>query len=196
MAAWREQPGGARPPGEPDEERRHLSVVEGDQRLNWRRGILVGTALISLLLLIAILGVLVFTSTDWGRERVRRYAVDALSGMLRGRVTIGRLEGNLLSGVTVHDFTITDSAGKPFIAIESASSKYSVMSLLRKRVWLDQVYVVRPLIVIDRLPKGDWNWQRIFPRDTSHKPPSQQTDRKSTRLNSSHFVPSRMPSSA
>jgi len=175
MAAWREQPGGARPPGEPDEERRHLSVVEGDQRLNWRRGILVGTALISLLLLIAILGVLVFTSTDWGRERVRRYAVDALSGMLRGRVTIGRLEGNLLSGVTVHDFTITDSAGKPFIAIESASSKYSVMSLLRKRVWLDQVYVVRPLIVIDRLPKGDWNWQRIFPRDTSHKPPSQQT---------------------
>ena len=54
--------------------------------------------------------------------------------------------------LTVHDLTITDSAGKPFIAVESASSKYSVMSLLRKRIWLDQVYVVRP-----RAPPNPWS---------------------------------------
>jgi hypothetical protein len=119
--------------------------------------------------------VLVLTDTDWGRERVRRFAVDAIGGMLHGQVKIGRLEGNLLGGVTVHDFTISDTAGKPFIAVESMSTRYSLMSLLRRRVWLDQVYVVRPLVVVDRLPKGDWNWQRIFPRDTTHKPPSQQT---------------------
>jgi translocation and assembly module TamB len=176
MAAWREQPGGtpAPAPGN-DDDRSHLTVVEGDQRLNWRRGILVGTMLISGLILIAIIAVLVLTDTDWGRERVRRYAVNVVSGMIHGRVTIGRIEGNLLSGMTVRDITITDSAGKPFIAVESMSTKYSVMSLLRKRIWLDQVYLVRPLVVLDRLPKGDWNWQRIFPRDTSHKPPSQQT---------------------
>src|SRR5215471_11259078 len=144
MAAWREQPGGAPSPGEGrrDEDRSHLTVVEGDQRLNWRRGILVGTTLISFLILLAILAVLVLTSTDWGRERVRRFAVNALGGMLDGQVKIGRLEGNLLSGVTVKDFTITDSAGKPFIAVESMSSRYSVLSLFRKRIWLDQVYVV------------------------------------------------------
>ncbi len=177
MAAWREQPGGAPSPGDKqrDEDRDRFSVVEGDQRLNWRRGILVATMLLSGLILIAIIAVLVITSTDWGRERVRRFAVGAVSGMVHGRVTIGRIEGNLLSGVTIHDIAITDSAGKPFIAVESMSTKYSVMSLLRKRVWLDQVYVVRPLVVLDRLPKGDWNWQRIFPRDTTHKPVSQQT---------------------
>jgi translocation and assembly module TamB len=177
MAAWREQPGGAPSPGERprDDDRSHLTVVEGQQPLNWRRGILVGAALISLLILIAITAVLVLTSTDWGRERVRRFAVNALGGMVHGQVKIGRLEGNLLSGVSVRDFTIADSAGKPFIAVESATSKYSVLSLLRRRLWLDQVYVVRPLVVLDRLPKGDWNWQRIFPRDTTHKPPSQQT---------------------
>ena len=175
MAAWREQPGGAPSPGRREDDRAQLSVVEGDQRLNWRRGILVGTMLISGLVLIAIVSVLVLTSTDWGRERVRRYAVNVLSGMVHGRVTIGHIEGNLLSGVSVRDITVTDSAGKPFVAVESMSTKYSVMSLLRKRIWLHQVYVVRPLVVLDRLPKGDWNWQRIFPRDTTHKPPSQQT---------------------
>jgi autotransporter translocation and assembly factor TamB len=124
MAAWREQPGGAPSPGERprDDDRSHLTVVEGQQPLNWRRGILVGAALISLLILIAITAVLVLTSTDWGRERVRRFAVNALGGMVHGQVKIGRLEGNLLSGVSVRDFTIADSAGKPFIAVESATS--------------------------------------------------------------------------
>ena len=49
------------------------------------------------------------------------------------------------------------------------------MSLLRKHIWSTSVYVVRPLVVLDRPPNGDWNWQRIFPRDTTPKPPSQQT---------------------
>ncbi|HEY4130557.1 MAG TPA: hypothetical protein VGM50_08055, partial [Gemmatimonadaceae bacterium] len=31
-----------------------------------------------------------------------------------------------------------------------------------------------PLIVLDRPPNGAWNWQRIFPRDTTPKAPSQQ----------------------
>ena len=35
---------------------------------------------------------------------------------------------------------------------------------------------VRPLVVLDRPPNGKWNWQRIFPRDTTPKPPSQQTE--------------------
>src|SRR5205823_6985677 len=33
---------------------------------------------------------------------------------------------------------------------------------------------VRPLIVLDRPENGPWNWQRIFPRDTTPKPPSKQ----------------------
>ena len=64
MAAWREQPGGRRSAADA---RRTASeatsrVVEGDQRLNWRRGILVGTMLISGLILIAIIAVLVLTA--------------------------------------------------------------------------------------------------------------------------------------
>ena len=185
MTAWREQPGragdkepvrplGAAEPREPGD-RDHIVVVPGGQRLNWRRGILVGASLISALIVIVMIAVWVLTGTDWGRERVRRYAVTMLNGMIHGRATIGSLSGNLLVGMTVHDLTITDSAGTPFVAVESFTAHYSILGLLRKRIWLDHAVAVRPLIVLDRPPHGTWNWQRIFPRDTTPKPPSTQT---------------------
>jgi hypothetical protein len=148
--------------------------VPPPDQLNWRRGVLVGTSLISCLILIAIIALFVYTGTDWGRERVRRYAENWLNHMVHGQVKIGRLSGNLLTGTTVHNFTITDSTGKPFVAVESFTGDYSAMSLLRKRIWIRHAVIVRPLVVVDKPPNGHWNWRLIFPRDTTPKPPSQQ----------------------
>lgn len=142
--------------------------------LNWRRGILVGALLILGPILLGVLAVLLLSGTDWGRERVRRVAQNQIAGMVHGHVTIGRLSGNLLVGMTVHNFAITDSAGAPFASVESFKAHYSIVSLLEKRVWIDGAVVVRPLIVLDRRDGGSWNWQRIFPRDTTPKPTAQQ----------------------
>jgi translocation and assembly module TamB len=135
----------------------------------------VGASLVVSLVLLAVIAVLVITGTDWGRERVRRYAESGLNGMIHGKATIGRLSGNLLTGMTVHNLTITDSAGQPFVAVESFTGSYEITSLLRKRIWIRDAVLVRPLVVLDRPPKGVWNWQRIFPRDTTPKPATQQT---------------------
>jgi translocation and assembly module TamB len=153
----------------------NLSVSPGGAPapLNWRRGILVGAALLSCLILVAIIAALVFTGTEWGRERIRRYAQSSLNGMIHGRATIGRISGNLLTGMTVHDFAITDSAGQPFVAVESFSARYAVLSFLRKRIWLTDAVLVHPLIVLNRMPGQKWNWQNIFLRDTVAKPASQ-----------------------
>lgn len=144
------------------------------ERLNWRRGILVGASLISALILIAIIAVLVLTGTDWGRERVRRFAQNQINGMIHGKATIGRLSGNLLVGMTVHDLAITDSAGEPFVAVESFKANYDILGLVfRKHIWIEDAVLVRPLIVLDRPPGGKWNWQRIFVRSTAPTPPNQ-----------------------
>lgn len=156
---------------EPD----RVRLVEDDpNKLHWGRGALVGVIMILSLVAIAAAAVLVLTGTDWGRERVRRFAQNAINGQIHGKATIGRLSGNLLTGMTVHDFVITDSANKPFVAVESFRADYSIGSLLKKHVWIDHAVLVRPLIVLDRPPNGEWNWKRIFPRDTTPKPPSQQ----------------------
>ena len=175
MAAWRHDRGtgdGAPGPKQGD----GIAVLRpAPEPLNWRRGILVGVSLIASLILLAVIAVFVITGTDWGRERVRRSAQSALNGMIHGKASIGRLSGNLLTGITVHDLVITDSAGQPFIAVESFTGSYEITSLLRKRIWIRDAVVVRPLVVLDRPPNGSWNWQRIFPRDTTPKPATQQT---------------------
>jgi len=105
-----------------------------DDRLRWGRGFLVALSMMLGLALLAVVAVYVVTGTDWGRERVRRQAQSMITSMVHGNVKIGRPSGNLLTGMTVHDFSITDSSGAPFAAVESFTATYSIVSLLRKHV--------------------------------------------------------------
>lgn len=116
--------------------------------------------------------VVVLTSTDWGHERVRQIALSQLQSRVHGRVSIGKLSGNLLSGLTIHDLAISDSSGEPFIAAQEVSARYALGALIGKKLWLQDVRLVRPLIVLDRPPGGTWNYQRIFASDTT---PQQST---------------------
>ncbi|MFL5614684.1 MAG: translocation/assembly module TamB domain-containing protein [Gemmatimonadaceae bacterium] len=116
------------------------------------------------------IAVVVVTSTDWGHERIRRIALSQLQSHVHGRVSIGRITGNLLNGLTIHDLAISDSSGEPFIAAQEASARYALGALISKKIWLQDVRLVRPLIVLDRPPGGKWNYQRLFASDTTSAP--------------------------
>jgi translocation and assembly module TamB len=122
-----------------------------------------------LLGIVALAGIVVviLTSTDWGHERVRRIALSQLQNFVHGRVSMGKLSGNLLTGLTVHDLAIADSSGEPFIAAQEVSARYALGPLIAKKIWLQDVRLVRPLIVLDRPPGGVWNYQRIFKSNTT-----------------------------
>jgi translocation and assembly module TamB len=144
------------------------------RRRRWQRSVLIAASVASSVILLGILAGLVFTNTDWGRERVRVYAEGWLNRAAHGQVRVGRIGGNMLQGVKVYAFSIRDSSGGAFVAVDSAVADYSVMSLLRKHVWISNATVYHPVIVVDKPADGVWNWKRIFPRDTTPKPPSQQ----------------------
>src|SRR3712207_1148815 len=131
-----------------------------------RRVLLTVLASIAGLMTLAVVAVLVLTGTDWGRERVRPVIVSQLEGRSNGRGRLGRGSGNPLPGITVPKFVVTDSARAPFVAVERMSARYKILRFLKKRVELDDVVLVRPVIVLDRPPGGRWNYKRIFPGDT------------------------------
>src|SRR5438270_6503600 len=108
-----------------------------DDKLRWGRGIVVGMSIIVGLALLAVLAVFVITGTEWGHERVRRFAEKSLNAFAHGHVRLGHVSGNLLTGMTVRDVAITDSSGAPFVAVESFKANYSIMSLIRKHIWIE-----------------------------------------------------------
>lgn len=140
-----------------------------------RRWLFITLGVIGALAAAAVGGLVLFTQTDWGRERVRRFAVDAMQGTAHWIVRVGRVRGNLLKGITIDGFSITDSAGNPFLAAESVTARYALRNFVSKRIYLDDVRLVRPVIVLDRPPGGQWNYERIFagdstPTDTTQGP--------------------------
>ena len=132
-----------------------------------RRGVEILVGLLALLVLLVLVAVLVLTNTDWGREQLRRRVVEALAGTVHGRLKVGRLSGNLLKGLTLHDVAIADSSGAPFLAVDSASVRYGLRSFLAQKIELADLTLWRPDVVLDRQPGEAWNYQRIFPSDST-----------------------------
>ena len=130
-----------------------------------RRVLVVLAGILAVVVIVAVIGVLVLSQTDWGRERVRRMALSALEGSAHGIVRIGAVRGNLLGGVTIEDLSIRDSAGAPFVLVRSASASYSLAAFLRREIRLSNVRLIEPTIVLAKVD-GDWNFERIFPGDT------------------------------
>lgn len=125
---------------------------------------------VCVLIAIVVGTVLLLTQTDWGREKVGGYVVGTVQSAAHGYVRVGRIEGNLLNGATMVGLTITDSAHAPFITADTVVVSYRLGDLINKRIYLDNVRIVRPLVVVDRMPGGKWNYDRIFPRDTTQPP--------------------------
>ena len=126
--------------------------------------LLAGIAVVALLLLAA---TFLVTNTNWGRERVRGYVLGLIQRNSHGIVHIGSVSGNLLSGFTLHDVVITDSARAPFIKADEIWARYSLGTLRGKKIEFSEVRLVKPVIVLDEQPGGKWNYDRIFPRDTT-----------------------------
>jgi hypothetical protein len=137
----------------------------GGSRIARVVGWVLGAVVVLALLLVA--AVLVLTNTDWGREQLRRRVVAALAGTVHGRFRVGRISGNLLKGITLHDVAIADSAGLPFLKADSASVRYGLRSFFSKKIELAGLTLWRPDVVLDRRPGQDWNFARIFPSDTA-----------------------------
>jgi len=124
-------------------------------------------AVIALLIIGAVLGL---TNTDFGRERVRRIAVSAMNKSIHGVTRIGRIDGNLLRGITLRDFSITDSSGAPFFSAPLIQARYSIGNFLSKHIIIDALGVTRPSVVLDKKPGGEWNFTKLFAAaDTTKK---------------------------
>jgi translocation and assembly module TamB len=146
-------------------------VAQRPDRRNAVKILQITAVFLTAVIAFAFVATLVLTGSDWGRERVRRFVLSQLQGIVHGQVSIGHISGNLMNGATIDGIAIRDSAGNPFLAAEQVSARYAIMDLITRRIDLRSVRIVRPLIVLDRPPGhgSKWNYQRIFPPSDTTK---------------------------
>jgi hypothetical protein len=110
--------------------------------------------------------VLVVSQTPWAQDRLRRLAMRQAERVLEGQLIIGRLEGTLFTGVTLHDVAVIQD-GAPVVTIDRVAVSYGLREVLAEGRVVRQVHVDRPVVHVVRTATG-WNVARLLrPRPPS-----------------------------
>src|SRR3954468_9183434 len=110
--------------------------------------------LIGVALLIVAAGVIVMR-TDFARSRIEAF----LASKIRGTVTLGRISGNPLRGITVDTFAICDAAGELVVSTGKVSVEYDIRDIADQRLYFRRVDAQHPLIHFRQHADYSWNYR-------------------------------------
>lgn len=127
--------------------------------VNW---ILIGVVLLVVVVVAAVVGGVVWLRSEWGHGFVRGQIETRLENAMIGDVRLGSVEGDILTGVTLHDFALIGPEGTPLIAAERVQVGYALRPFLDQRIVIGHVRLVRPEINLIRGTDGRWNFQTLW----------------------------------
>src|SRR5580765_488213 len=118
---------------------------------------------VAIVLAVVVTGALltaVAVESTWFKQWLRGVIVRAANNNLNATLSIGRLSGNLYSGVEVDDVRVVMN-GHPVITIEKVSAGYSIRDVISKGIVIDHVDVTRPVVAMHRDDSG-WDLARFI----------------------------------
>ena len=144
-----------------------------------RRGI-ARTILVTVVMpiLLGVVVVLVLAMTPWGNERVRRLLVSQANGRMNGSLAVRELRGNLLTGATLTDVRLLDSARRPLFTAQRVRVGYDLWAALGGDMVIRAVELDTAVVVLDKRPGARWNFQSLMrastaPKESRHRAPPQ-----------------------
>ncbi len=132
--------------------------------MTWKER-LIGLPLAALgaVLLIATGAGMTLTRTDWGREQLRRFAVEQLNRRMNGHVEIDAfLGGDLLRQVRLAGVRIRGADGQHFASVDTLELRYRWADLLIGEIGFSSVTLVGPVVTFSISSEGVWNVEEIF----------------------------------
>jgi len=106
-----------------------------------------------IVLLLAVAG---FTETTYFKDFLRDTIVEAADSSLNARLSIEKIDGNLISGWTLYGVRLRDAHG-PVASIEKILLRYDLYPLLWKRITVKELTLDKPHIFITKAEGRDWN---------------------------------------
>src|SRR3954465_7343492 len=119
-----------------------------------RRSLQIVAFICTLLVGVTSMAVIV-TQTTWFKEWLRGFIVRQAEDYVNGRLSIGRLDGNLFFGVDLEDVDVTMN-GKTVVDIAELGVNYNMLTFLGGNVVLDNIRINKPVFRIEKTDAG-WN---------------------------------------
>src|SRR5687767_10803111 len=125
-----------------------------------RRHLVVLVSAVTLLTLafIAAVTISVTVGTSAGREQIRNVVEQQVGGSINGRLHLGKVSGNVITGFAIDTFAIHDTSGSLLVATGRIVVDYDPRDLLDRRILLRNVRVTRPVIQLKQYVERDWNF--------------------------------------
>jgi translocation and assembly module TamB len=129
-----------------------------------RRHLVVIVSAISLLTLafIAMVTVGVGIGTQQGRDQIRSIIQLQIGSQIRGKVHLGQVTGNVITGFSIDSIAIRDDQDSLFLSSGRITVDYDPRDVLDRRLLLRNLRLEHPFIQLRQYPEGDWNFQRLF----------------------------------
>ena len=118
-----------------------------------RRPSLRAVVLVAAAVLVLLVGLALFTQTSPFRGWVRGVIERQAEGYLRGELSIGRVEGNLITGIDLHDVRLTVD-GETVVAADRVSARYDLLDLLGGPIALSGLTIERPTVHVRNTDDG------------------------------------------
>ncbi|CAN5251984.1 hypothetical protein BH09GEM1_BH09GEM1_15730 [soil metagenome] len=124
-------------------------------------------ALVSLCVLVAlgsiVVGVAVFaTQSEYGQKAMSSAIQARVKASIHGKVHIGRVSGNFLTGVTIDSLELRDDEDSLVVATGRVTVQYDPRDLVDRRLYLRNVELNHPTVVLRQHENWSWNYRRLF----------------------------------
>src|SRR5215203_4736750 len=91
----------------------------------------------------------IVTQTTWFKEWLRGFIVKQAEDYVNGRLSIGRLDGNLFFGVDLEDVDVTMN-GETVVDIKGVGLDYNAFTFLSGGLVLDDIRLTQPVLRVER----------------------------------------------
>ncbi|HEX5061987.1 MAG TPA: hypothetical protein VFV99_21610, partial [Kofleriaceae bacterium] len=137
-----------------------MRKVHGWRRVaRWVIGIVGG--FVGLVALVVIVAFIVF-STGWGRGILKNQIATRLDKAFVGGASIGRVDGNPLSELVLHDIVINGPDKQPAITVKQLTVRLPLLPLISHQLRVEKVIAEDLEVRAKRLRNGDYNVDNLM----------------------------------
>ncbi len=141
-----------------------------------RRAVYIGTSLVLLVVLFVALVLFAPAAAQPVVKPVRAWLLRTVSTQvsksLNGSMSIGSLEGSLLSAPTIQDVVLKDARGDTVVQLQTLRLHYDLTQLLQRKLLIHEIAIVQPQAKVVQAADGSVNLSRLVPPADTPPPPA------------------------